>query len=138
VDHKGHHFTFDAVAVNPTPPGPIPLFLGGTSNVALRRCAAVADGWVGANHTVEELPDILRRLDEERVKAGTDDRPFEIRTGLKGAVTPERLAALQRMGVDSFLLAPWQIGERRESVHDVPAGAIIDALPGIVAAIQAA
>lgn len=135
VAHDGHHFTFDAVAVNPVPPVPVPLFVGGCSDAALRRSATFADGWVGANHTVDELSSILARLAEARAKAGTDDRPFEIRTGLRSTVTPERIAALRALGVDSFLLAPWQIGQRRESVHDLPVEALADALPPLLESI---
>ncbi|HVW34681.1 MAG TPA: hypothetical protein VHL53_19265, partial [Acidimicrobiia bacterium] len=58
-----------------------------------------------------------------------------IRTGLRGTVTPARIEALRRLGVHSFLLAPWQVGERRESVFDLAVAAIADALPGVVASV---
>jgi probable F420-dependent oxidoreductase len=138
VAHAGDHFAFDAVAVNPVPPAPVPLFVGGTSNAALRRCATFADGWVGANHTVEELASIVERLAEARAKAGTADRRFEVRTGLRGTVTHERVAALRAMGVDSFVLAPWQIGPRRDSVYDVRVDAIAEHLPPLLELIRQA
>ncbi len=137
VAHRGRHFEFDAVAVNPVPPEPIPVFLGGHSDAALRRCARLADGWVGANPTIEELRSIVRRLNVSRDAYGDAGRPFEIRTGIKGAVTPERVEALHEIGVDALLLAPWQIGERRASVFDQPASVIADALPDAVAAVMA-
>jgi len=138
VAHEGQHFSFDAIAVNPVPPGPVPLFVGGTSDAALRRCAAHADGWVGVNHTVEELAAVLGRLHEEREKAGTASRPFEIRTGLRGRVTPERVAAMRDLGVGAFLLAPWQIGPRRESVHEPPVPTLIQELPAMVELVRSA
>ncbi|TDD33108.1 TIGR03619 family F420-dependent LLM class oxidoreductase [Actinomadura sp. KC06] len=138
VAHDGEHFSFAPVAVNPPPPGALPIFVGGTSDAALRRCAAYADGWVGANHSVEELAGILARLAEARAEAGTEDRPFEIRTGIRGTVTRARMTALRELGVDSFLLAPWQIGERRESVYDLPVDDIAAALPDIVESIRTA
>ncbi|GAA5063660.1 putative F420-dependent oxidoreductase [Thermocatellispora tengchongensis] len=138
VAHDGDHFCFEAVAVNPAPRAAVPIFVGGTSNVALRRCAAFGDGWVGANHSVEELTGIVARLAEARAEAGTQDRPFEIRTGIRGTVTRARMAALRELGVDSFLLAPWQIGERRESIHDLPVHDIAGALPELVELIRTA
>ncbi|MBN9109400.1 MAG: TIGR03619 family F420-dependent LLM class oxidoreductase [Pseudonocardia sp.] len=138
VAHAGQHFSFDAIAVNPTPAAPVPLFVGGTSDAALRRCAKHADGWVGVNHTAEELAAILGRLREEREKAGTADRPFEVRTGLRGRVTTERVRALRDLGVDAFLLAPWQVGPRRESVHEPAVSTLIEELPAMVELLRTA
>jgi probable F420-dependent oxidoreductase len=136
--HRGGHYSFDAVAVNPTPPQSVPIFVGGSSNVALRRCAAFADGWVGANHSVDEVAGIVSRLADARTAAATRKRPFAIRTGLRGTVTPARMTALRELGVDSFLLAPWQVGQRRESIQDLPVDAIADALPALVDMITTA
>ncbi|MDF2825356.1 MAG: F420-dependent oxidoreductase [Mycobacterium sp.] len=132
VAHQGRFFTFDAVAVNPTPPRPIPVFVGGTSGVAARRCAAVADGWVGANHTVDDVAAMMGRLETARSALNAPSRPFTTRTGLRGAVTPESVRALRDMGVDSLLLAPWQVGERRPSIHSLDVDAIAEALPNMV------
>ncbi|MGE0777857.1 TIGR03619 family F420-dependent LLM class oxidoreductase [Mycolicibacterium sp.] len=138
VSHRGVHFSFEPVAVNPTPAGRVPIFVGGTSRAALRRCAAFGDGWVGANHSVDEMAEIVAGLVAARAEAGTADRPFEIRTGLRGTVTRERMAALRELGVHSFLLAPWQVGERRESIHDLPIEVIAAALPQLVDMIKTA
>jgi len=132
VAHQGRHFRFEAVAVNPTPPQPIPILVGGTSGVAARRCAAVADGWVGANHSIEDVTTMLARLDAARKALNTAHRPFVTRTGLRGAVTPSSVRALRELGVDSLLLAPWQIGERRSSIHNLDVDAIAAALPNLV------
>lgn len=132
VAHRGTHYTFDAIAVNPTPPQKIPLYIGGTSKAAARRCAAYGAGWVGANHSVEEIAEVVALLNSARVTAGTDTRPFVVRTGLRGTVTPERVATLRELGVNSLLLAPWQVGERRGSIHDLDVSSISDALPNLV------
>ena len=138
VAHAGRYFNFEAVAVNPAPQTPVPIFVGGHSDLAVARCARFGDGWVGVSPSVEELTSILDRLAAARANEGTADRPFEIRTGVKGRITPERVHALRGLGVTSLLLAPWQVGERRESVFDLPAAAIADALPELVASVLAA
>ncbi|WP_123024347.1 TIGR03619 family F420-dependent LLM class oxidoreductase [Mycolicibacterium stellerae] len=138
VCHKGAHFTFDAIAVNPTPPQPIPILIGGTSKAAARRCALAGDGWVGANHSVYEIAGMMARLTEARTAADSDNRPFVVRTGLRGSITPTRVANLRDLGVNSFLLAPWQVGERRQSIHDLDVSAIADALPNMVDMITSA
>lgn len=136
VGADGEHFRFDPVAVNPTPPAPVPIFVGGTSPPALRRCAQTADGWVGANPSIDELKDVVVRLRHARELAGTVDRPFEIRSGIRGTLTPERIDALRDLGVDALVIAPWQLGPRRDSIFDLPVRELIDALPGAITAIR--
>jgi probable F420-dependent oxidoreductase len=137
IGYSGTHFSFAPVAVNPTPPQPIPIFVGGTSKAAARRCAEFADGWVGANHAVVEVAEMMSRLEQARSAAGRA-RPIAVRTGLRGAITPTQIAAVRELGVDSILLAPWQIGERRPSIHDIDVAAIADALPNLVDMITSA
>lgn len=46
VDYQGHYHTVHAAGINPLPVRrPIPIWLGGSSPVALRRTGALADGW---------------------------------------------------------------------------------------------
>jgi probable F420-dependent oxidoreductase len=135
VEHRGKFFAWGPVAVNPAPSQPIPVFIGGHSDAAIRRCAQAGDGWVGVNPTVDELTQIVTRLREARAEAGTESKPFEIRTGIKGALTEDRLEAVTALGIDALLVAPWQIGERRESVFDQTAAAIRDALPPLVKSV---
>lgn len=138
VGHRGRYFSFEEVAINPRPPGDVPIFIGGHSAPALRRCARFGDGWVGVNPTVEQLREILESLRRARQAAGTEDRPLEIRTGIKGTLSAERVAAVRALGVDALIVAPWQIGERRDSVFDQPVAALADALPDVVERLCAA
>jgi alkanesulfonate monooxygenase SsuD/methylene tetrahydromethanopterin reductase-like flavin-dependent oxidoreductase (luciferase family) len=131
VAHAGPSFEFEELTVNPK--ADVAIFVGGHSAPALRRAAGLGDGWVGVNPGVEELASIVATL-----RAATGDRPFEIRSGIKGTLTAERVGAVRAMGVDSLLLAPWQIGERRESVFDQPLDALIEALPATVERVLAA
>jgi probable F420-dependent oxidoreductase len=47
----GEFASFDEVRVNPKPVAGVPVFFGGNSDAALRRVAAVGDGWYGFNLT---------------------------------------------------------------------------------------
>ena len=44
--YSSTHFSFDGVRINPQPPSPIPIWIGGPSPGAMRR-AAWCDGWQG-------------------------------------------------------------------------------------------
>ena len=92
VEHHGVHFDFPRVRMLPAPPQPVPIWIGGTSDAALRRAARKGDGWVGSGQTPEQLDAILTRLEQLRREAGRADRPFEMVAPL--AVPPD--AALYR------------------------------------------
>lgn len=138
VEHRGTHFSWDALAVHPVPPAPVQVFVGGYSEAALRRAARLGDGWVAVNPDVDQLHELLGRLDDLRREAGRADEPFEIRTGLKGRVTPERLQGLQKLGVAAFFASPWQLDDSRTWIYDVTVERVADALPGFVERFRSA
>ncbi|MFG1611314.1 TIGR03619 family F420-dependent LLM class oxidoreductase [Nonomuraea wenchangensis] len=66
VEHEGVFYRVPASHVDPKPaPGPPPILLGGTAEVALRRAARLADGWVSSSR--EDLSAIAERI--ELIKA---------------------------------------------------------------------
>ena len=48
VEYHGPHYDVPAMRMEPSPTGPIPIIGGGHSAPALRRAAALCDGWVAA------------------------------------------------------------------------------------------
>jgi probable F420-dependent oxidoreductase len=90
----------------PQPISPIPLWIGGSSDVALKRTARIADGWHGSRETPEEAEPIVRRLRAERPGA---DFTISMRTQWNGKDLGElrdRLAAYEAAGVQHVLVAP--------------------------------
>ena len=70
VEHHGVHYDVPPLEVQPVPSEPVPVWVGGTSEAALRR-AARNDGWISDLHTTDELarhPGADRRL-PPRVRA---------------------------------------------------------------------
>src|SRR5882724_8597505 len=65
-----HSHTIPAViegmTMTPMPVSPIPLWLGGNSNAALRRTIRIADGWHGSGHSYTEVAPIVQRLRSAR------------------------------------------------------------------------
>ena len=47
VDHSGEFFNFEKARIIPTPDPPIPVYVGGRADAALRRAGKYADGWLG-------------------------------------------------------------------------------------------
>ncbi|MGP3960404.1 TIGR03619 family F420-dependent LLM class oxidoreductase [Nonomuraea sp. 3N208] len=66
VEHQGEFYRVPPAHIDPKPvPGPPPILLGGTAEVALRRAARLADGWVSSSR--EDLSAIAGRV--ELIKA---------------------------------------------------------------------
>jgi probable F420-dependent oxidoreductase len=90
----------------PQPISRIPLWIGGSSDAALKRTARIADGWHGSRETPEEAAPIVRRLRAERPGA---DFTISMRTHWNGKDQGElkdRLAAYEAVGVQHVLVAP--------------------------------
>ena len=90
----------------PQPISRIPLWIGGSSDAALKRTARIADGWHGSRETPEEAAPIVRRLRAERPGA---DFTISMRTHWNGKDRGElkdRLDAYEAVGVQHVLVAP--------------------------------
>jgi probable F420-dependent oxidoreductase len=107
TEFAGEFYSCDRLVMRPEPPGPIPVWVGGLSDVALRR-AARNDGWIGDLATVEEAVAIAQRLRAFRTAAGRDlDEPFEVAPALTDALTPDAFARATDGGVTMTMTMPW-------------------------------
>jgi probable F420-dependent oxidoreductase len=106
VEHHGRFHDFDAVQMSPTPPVPIPVWVGGTSDIALRRAATVGDGWIGVNSSMVELMETAERLRDERVAAGKS-LDFEILGAINEPPTVDNVKRLEDAGVTSLMASAW-------------------------------
>ncbi|MFC4120162.1 TIGR03619 family F420-dependent LLM class oxidoreductase [Nonomuraea zeae] len=62
VEHDGEFYRVPPAHIDPKPvPGPPPILLGGTAEVALRRAGRLADGWVSSSR--EDLSAIAGRIE---------------------------------------------------------------------------
>lgn len=103
----GEFYSCERLAMKPEPPGPVPVWVGGLSDVAMRR-AARHDGWVGDMATVDEAIAIAARLRELRTEAGRDlDEPFDVVPALTDALAPEDFARAAEGGVTMCMTMPW-------------------------------
>lgn len=110
IEFRGRFFSFGPVRFEPKPvqkPHP-PILVGGETPAALRRAAALGDGWYGVRHTPESAAAQVATLRAELAAAGRADVPFEITVsvgyGNLEAADLERYAAA---GVDRVVVLPW-------------------------------
>lgn len=78
VTFKGRHQTVSAAGLNPRPSRRIPVWIGATADVGLRRAARIADGWQSELGLGPKLEDNLTRLRRYLEEEGRDPAVFGI------------------------------------------------------------
>lgn len=104
----GQHFDFSRAHAQPLPGHPIPLYVGGHTDAAIRR-AARCDGWMGLDFPMEEIPDVVAKVQAARREAGGESEPFEIFLSPRGVVESDTYRRLEDMGVTAVLLPSWSL-----------------------------
>ncbi|CAN5833599.1 hypothetical protein BH24ACT3_BH24ACT3_02310 [soil metagenome] len=109
VEHHGEHYDFGPLQMAPVPVEPVPIYVGGHSEVALRRAAAIGDGWMGIDYAMEDLVRHVRRIDELRKEAGRDHLPFEHVAAVQDLPRPEVVEELEAVGLGTLITSAWLI-----------------------------
>jgi probable F420-dependent oxidoreductase len=110
AEHHGEFFDFPRCSMLPAPSDPIPIWVGGKSDAALRR-ALRHDGWLGMNYGVDEIDSLLGRLSAMRAESG-DARPgFEVFVIPNALPSAGLYAELAARGVTSTMALPWAPGD---------------------------
>ncbi|ORI19256.1 TIGR03619 family F420-dependent LLM class oxidoreductase [Rhodococcus sp. 1168] len=107
VEYHGEFFDFDKLQMSPAPTKPVPFYVGGHTDVALRRAARVGDGWTSAMIKFDDLVTVIARLRELREEYGTADKPFEIQTVCVDRFGKDGYAELEDAGVTDVISVPW-------------------------------
>ncbi|MHA7652882.1 TIGR03619 family F420-dependent LLM class oxidoreductase [Mycobacterium sp. ML4] len=105
TEFDGTFYRAPRLEMQPTPP-PIPVYVGGLSDIALRR-AARYDGWIGDLINTERAiaaVDTLRRL---RAENGLSMDGFTVLTPLTDAFTREHYRRAEQAGITGIITMPW-------------------------------
>ncbi|GAA4952552.1 TIGR03619 family F420-dependent LLM class oxidoreductase [Actinoplanes utahensis] len=108
TEFHGKHFSFEKLQMSPAPSAPVPFYVGGHSEPALRRAARIGDGWSSAMMTLDDLRSTIARLAELRASYGRADVPFEIQAV---CVDQRGLDGFRRqadIGVTDAIVMPWR------------------------------
>jgi probable F420-dependent oxidoreductase len=106
VEHHGHFYAFDRLQMSPAPRKPVPIWVGGLTEPALRRAARLGDGWISMVHSVREIEDFAARLRALRAECDRADEPFDICVW-SVASDIDYLRRLEDVGVSAVLTVPW-------------------------------
>ncbi|MBU6280704.1 LLM class F420-dependent oxidoreductase [bacterium] len=114
---RGRTWSFGPVRFEPKPvqkPHP-PILVGGESEAAIRRAAAIGDGWYGVRHTPESVGPQVERLRAELAVAGRGGVPFEITVSTSAAALDrDALRRFEDAGVDRVVALPWSRAREAE------------------------
>ncbi|BBX69608.1 hypothetical protein MPSYJ_30690 [Mycolicibacterium psychrotolerans] len=105
TEFSGDFYTAPRMEMEPTPP-PIPVYVGGLSDIALRR-AARHDGWIGDLISTEQALERIATLRRLRSEKGLDMQGFEVITPLTDAFIPEHYARAEAGGITGIITMPW-------------------------------
>jgi probable F420-dependent oxidoreductase len=119
-EFHGEFYDAPRLVMEPTPTAPVPIYVGGLSEVAFAR-AARHDGWIGDMYPVDEAIGWAGRLADARAAVGAQDtaeRDFSVFVALTDAFLPEHFDRAERGGVTDCMTMPWMYYSGRDATLD--------------------
>ena len=107
VEFHGEFYDFDRLQMSPAPTEPVPFYVGGHTDVALKRAARVGDGWTSAMLTCDQLAEIIGRLKKLLAENGRADDPFEFQAVCIDKFSVDGHRELAKVGVTDNIVIPW-------------------------------
>ncbi|WP_409495197.1 TIGR03619 family F420-dependent LLM class oxidoreductase [Amycolatopsis sp. cmx-11-12] len=107
VEFHGEFFDFDKLRMSPTPPSRVPFYIGGHTDVALRRAARVADGWSSAMMKFDDLRDTIVKLRGLLADQGRAEDPFEYQAVCIDKFGLDGYREQGDIGVTDIITMPW-------------------------------
>ncbi|MEV0620252.1 TIGR03619 family F420-dependent LLM class oxidoreductase [Nonomuraea sp. NPDC050404] len=115
---SGETVTLDGLpelSICPTPAEPVPVYVGGDSEAALRRAARAGDGWIGNRiYTEEQFDEVLAALRRQLDANGRSGDPFDIIAPLAVLPDAETYRRFAAKGVTGTMAAPWWLATPEE------------------------
>jgi probable F420-dependent oxidoreductase len=106
VEFHGEFYDFEKLQISPAPTKPVPIYVGGHADAALRRAARIGDGWTSALMPVDQLGEAIGKLNNYRQEYGRVDAPFEIQALSFGFGIDEQRQRAD-IGVTDNVVMPW-------------------------------
>lgn len=100
--YRGKHYDVPSIKMCPTPAKPVPILIGGHAEAALKRAARLGDGWMHAGS--DDLPAMLKRLNDLRREYGREREPFEVHVISMDAFTLDGIKQLEDIGITDVIV----------------------------------
>ena len=110
--YQGETHSFLPLNMRPKPvQSPLPIYVGGHSRPAMRRAAAMGDGWLASRMAPADLREHVSFLREERKRSPRADQPFTVATTWPAAVGSHNPNVLDLTDQDATLSTLAALGE---------------------------
>jgi probable F420-dependent oxidoreductase len=106
VSYAGKYYEFGKLRMSPAPTEPVPVYVGGHTEAALRRAARVGDGWTSAMIKFDDLRDVIDRLGTLRAEYDRSG-PFEIQAVCVDRFGLDGYRQQAELGVTDAIVVPW-------------------------------
>jgi probable F420-dependent oxidoreductase len=107
VEFHGDFYDFDRLQMSPAPSEPVPFYVGGHTDVALKRAARIGDGWTSAMLTCDQLAEIIAKLKALLAEHDRADVPFEFQAVCIDKFDVDGHRELAEAGVTDNIVIPW-------------------------------
>lgn len=107
VEFHGEFYDFDRLQMSPAPTEPVPFYVGGHTEVALKRAARIGDGWTSAMMKHSELADTIARINVLRAECGRAGSPYEFQAVCIDKFGVDGHRELAEIGVTDNIVIPW-------------------------------
>ncbi|AKK28530.1 TIGR03619 family F420-dependent LLM class oxidoreductase [Mycobacterium sp. EPa45] len=107
VSWSGRYYDVPEMMIEPHPPQPVPILCGGESDAALRRAAALCDGWIGTAYAWDDAKGYVSKLDALRREFGRAEEPFDIMLALIDPPSADLYKRAEDIGITAVMCAPW-------------------------------
>jgi probable F420-dependent oxidoreductase len=107
VEFHGEFYDFDKLQMSPAPTKPVPFYVGGHTDVALKRAVRIGDGWTSAMMTCGQAAETIDKLKKLLTEAGRADDPFEYQIVCIDKFDVDGHRELAEAGVTDNIVMPW-------------------------------
>ncbi|MGW0200028.1 TIGR03619 family F420-dependent LLM class oxidoreductase [Nonomuraea sp. NPDC003201] len=105
------------LSISPTPDRPIPVYVGGDSDAALRRAARLGDGWIGNRIYTEEQFDVVLATLRGHLDESGRSAPLDIIAPLAVMPDADTYRRFAAKGVTGTMAAPWWLATPEEKAR---------------------
>jgi len=107
VEFHGDFYDFEKLQISPAPSKPVPFYVGGHTDVALKRAVRIGDGWTSAMMTCDQLAETIAKIKKLLAGAGRASDPFEYQAVCIDKFDVDGHRALAEAGVTDNIVIPW-------------------------------
>ncbi|MEM7413818.1 MAG: LLM class F420-dependent oxidoreductase [Myxococcota bacterium] len=109
VEHHGEFYDFPPLLMSPPAGHPVPIYVGGKSEAALRRVARIGDGWIPDFLTISEFREGIDKIRKYQEEAGRAGAPLDVIGACSDAFDLDGYRRLADVGVTHLWSMPWML-----------------------------